>query len=76
MSEFDLVVLQDDTANERLKTGDIGTILTVYNDGRAFEPGHRCGGDAVAASDQNGEGVGSYGRSGYDNREGDQLIKF
>ena len=31
MSEFDLVVLQDDTANERLKVGDVGTILTVYN---------------------------------------------
>jgi len=37
MSEFDLVVLQDDTANERLKTGDVGTILTVYSGGRAFE---------------------------------------
>lgn len=37
MSEFDLVVLQDDTANGRLKVGDVGTILTVYNDGKAFE---------------------------------------
>ena len=37
MSEFDLVVLQDDTANERLKVGDVGTILTVYSDGKAFE---------------------------------------
>jgi hypothetical protein len=37
MSEFDLVVLQDDSANGRLKVGDVGTILTVYNDGKAFE---------------------------------------
>lgn len=37
MSEFDLVVLQDDTTNERLRIGDVGTILTVYSDGRAFE---------------------------------------
>ncbi len=37
MREFDLVVLQDDTANGRLKVGDVGTILTVYSDGKAFE---------------------------------------
>lgn len=37
MSEFDLVVLEDNEANERLKVGDIGTILTVYNEGKAFE---------------------------------------
>ena len=37
MDEFDLVVLQDNTTNERLKAGDVGTILTVYNDGKAFE---------------------------------------
>ena len=37
MNEFDLVVLQDNTTNERLKVGDVGTILTVYNDGKAFE---------------------------------------
>lgn len=37
MSEFDLVVLEDNEANERLKVGDIGTILTVYSEGKAFE---------------------------------------
>ncbi len=37
MTEFDLVVLQEDMADGRLKAGDIGTILTVYNDGQAFE---------------------------------------
>ena len=37
MNEFDLVVLQDGAANERLKAGDVGTILTVYTDGKAFE---------------------------------------
>ncbi|MBD2702553.1 DUF4926 domain-containing protein [Spirosoma sp. BT702] len=37
MSEFDLVVLQEDIANGRLKVGDVGTILTVYNNGQAFE---------------------------------------
>lgn len=37
MNEFDLVVLQEEVAGGRLKTGDVGTILTVYNDGQAFE---------------------------------------
>jgi hypothetical protein len=37
MSEFDLVVLQDEIAGSRLKIGDVGTILTVYNEGKAFE---------------------------------------
>ncbi len=37
MNEFDLVVLQEDVADGRLKTGDVGTILTVYNEGKAFE---------------------------------------
>ena len=37
MSEFDLVVLQDGAVNERLKIGDVGTILTVYSDGKAYE---------------------------------------
>ncbi len=37
MNEFDLVVLQDGTVNERLKIGDVGTILTVYGDEKAFE---------------------------------------
>ncbi len=37
MSEFDLVVLQEDIADCRLKKGDVGTILTVYSEGKAFE---------------------------------------
>ncbi|GAB4005102.1 DUF4926 domain-containing protein [Spirosoma sp. KCTC 42546] len=37
MSEFDLVVLQEDLADGNLKAGDVGTILTVYNGGKAFE---------------------------------------
>ena len=37
MSEFDLVVLQEDLADRRLRAGDVGTILTVYTEGKAFE---------------------------------------
>jgi hypothetical protein len=37
MNEFDLVVLQEDVADGRLKAGDVGTILTVYSEGKAFE---------------------------------------
>ncbi|GAB4001309.1 DUF4926 domain-containing protein [Spirosoma daeguense] len=37
MNEFDLVVLQEDISHGRLKSGDIGTIMTVYNNGQAFE---------------------------------------
>lgn len=37
MNEFDLVVLEDDTVNGRLRAGDVGTILTVCNEGKAFE---------------------------------------
>ncbi|GAB3039626.1 DUF4926 domain-containing protein [Spirosoma pulveris] len=37
MNEFDLVVLQEDAANGRLRVGDVGTILTVYNEGKGFE---------------------------------------
>lgn len=37
MSEFDLVVLQEDLVDAHLKAGDVGTILTVYNGGKAFE---------------------------------------
>ena len=37
MNEFDLVVLQEDIADGRLKAGDVGTVLTVYNEGRAYE---------------------------------------
>ncbi|GAB4019531.1 DUF4926 domain-containing protein [Spirosoma koreense] len=37
MNEFDLVVLQEDVADGRLKAGDLGTILTVYPEGKAFE---------------------------------------
>ncbi|GAB4048672.1 DUF4926 domain-containing protein [Spirosoma foliorum] len=37
MNEFDLVVLQEDVSDGQLKAGDVGTILTVYNGGKAFE---------------------------------------
>jgi hypothetical protein len=37
MNEFDLVVLQEDTGNGRLKQGDVGTVLTVYGEGKGFE---------------------------------------
>ncbi|WP_020606840.1 DUF4926 domain-containing protein [Spirosoma spitsbergense] len=37
MSEFDLVVLTEDLVNSRLKAGDVGTILTVYGEDKAFE---------------------------------------
>jgi len=37
MNEFDLVVLTADVDNGRLKEGDVGTILTVYSEGKAFE---------------------------------------
>ncbi|GAB3500327.1 DUF4926 domain-containing protein [Spirosoma knui] len=37
MNEFDLVVLQEEITGGRLKAGDVGTILTVYNEGQAFE---------------------------------------
>ncbi|WP_338874117.1 DUF4926 domain-containing protein [Spirosoma sp. SC4-14] len=37
MTEFDLVVLQEDMSDGRLKAGDVGTVLTVYNEGKAFE---------------------------------------
>lgn len=37
MNEFDLVVLQEDLTDSQLKAGDVGTILTVYNGGKAFE---------------------------------------
>ena len=37
MSEFDLVVLQEDLAGGRLRVGDVGTILTVYSEGKAYE---------------------------------------
>ena len=37
MNEFDLVVLQEDLADGRIKAGDVGTVLTIYNEGQAFE---------------------------------------
>ena len=37
MSEFDLVVLQEEISGCRLKAGDVGTILTVYSEGKAFD---------------------------------------
>ncbi|AQG81718.1 DUF4926 domain-containing protein [Spirosoma montaniterrae] len=37
MNEFDLVVLNENIPAKRLKAGDVGTILTVYSEGKAFE---------------------------------------
>lgn len=37
MNEYDLVVLQEDIVSSRLKAGDVGTILTVYADGKGYE---------------------------------------
>lgn len=37
MSEYDLVVLEQDVPNSRLKKGDVGTIITIYNKGQAYE---------------------------------------
>ena len=37
MNEFDLVVLQEELLSGRLQAGDVGTVLTVYNEGKAFE---------------------------------------
>ena len=37
MTEFDLVVLQEDIQTKRLKAGDIGTILSVYGESKAYE---------------------------------------
>jgi hypothetical protein len=35
--ELDLVVLEQDIAEYRLRRGDVGTVVHVYSDGRAFE---------------------------------------
>ena len=35
--EHDLVVLTADPADERLKAGDVGTVVHVYKGGGAFE---------------------------------------
>lgn len=37
MNEFDLVILKEDLPTKRLKAGDVGTILTVYTNGQAYE---------------------------------------
>jgi hypothetical protein len=37
IKEHDRVVLTAPVANEGLETGDVGTVVHVYNDGRAFE---------------------------------------
>lgn len=37
MNEFELVVLEEDLANGKLKKGDVGTIVTVYGDGKGYE---------------------------------------
>jgi hypothetical protein len=36
-NEHDLVALLDDVPDERLVAGDIGTIVFVHNEGKAFE---------------------------------------
>lgn len=35
--EHDRVVLTEPLENERLKTGDVGTVVHVYRDGAAYE---------------------------------------
>lgn len=35
--EHDTVVLTGDILNEQLKSGDVGTIIHIYNQGAAFE---------------------------------------
>jgi hypothetical protein len=37
LKELDLVTLQDDIPAERLKRGDVGTIVFVHDSGRAYE---------------------------------------
>lgn len=37
MNEFDLVVLNENIPNQRLKIGDVGTIITVLCEGKAYE---------------------------------------
>ncbi len=37
MDEFSLVVLEEDLANSRLRKGDVGTIVTVYGEDKAYE---------------------------------------
>lgn len=37
MDEYDLVVLEEDIPNSRLKKGDVGTIITIYKEGQAYE---------------------------------------
>lgn len=37
MSEFELVVLAEEIPNGKLKTGDVGTVMTVLGDGKAYE---------------------------------------
>lgn len=37
ISELDVVVLQQDLPSEGLEVGDVGTVVLVYDEGRAFE---------------------------------------
>ncbi len=37
INELDLVVLNHDMPNEKLKMGDVGTVVHSYTDGKAFE---------------------------------------
>jgi hypothetical protein len=37
LKEHERVVLKTDVPAERLRAGDVGTIVHIYNDGKAFE---------------------------------------
>jgi hypothetical protein len=37
MAELDIVVLKQDLPAEGLRAGDVGTIVMVYDDGKAYE---------------------------------------
>jgi hypothetical protein len=37
LKEHERVVLKTDVLAEKLRAGDVGTIVHVYNDGKAFE---------------------------------------
>ncbi len=37
IKEHDLIVLKNDVPSEGLKAGDVGTVVHLYGDGKAFE---------------------------------------
>ena len=77
MNEFDLVVLQEDIAGGRLKIGDVGTILTVYNDGQAFEVEFvTLTGEAVASGGRHGDNLGPMLLGGLVLSTADRLVKI